>query len=194
MSTLVVVRKKGIACMSADTLTCFGNLKQLSHYERDPSKILKVGDSYFGIAGSTAHRLVLESAMSNPVTAPQLSTRMEIFEWFRGLHPRLKEEYYLSPKEGEKDPYESSQMDLLIANRHGVFGVWSLREVLEFERFWAIGSGSDFALGAMYTAYSMDTTARDVAEVGLKAALEFDDGSAGPITTVTVKLNAGEAA
>ena len=35
----------------------------------------------------------------------------------------------------------------MIANPSGIFAVYSMREVFEFDRFWAIGSGRDFALG-----------------------------------------------
>jgi len=102
----------------------------------------------------------------------------------------LKDEYYLNPKEDDKDPYESSQMDMLIANRFGAFGLMSLREAYEYTRFWSIGSGAAYALGAMAAAYDMDLTAQQIAEVGLKAAIEFDDGTAGPITLHTEKLDA----
>jgi ATP-dependent protease HslVU (ClpYQ) peptidase subunit len=194
MSTVVVVRKKSVACIGADTLTCFGTRKQLGHYKSDPDKAFRIGDSYVAIVGSPVHRLVLESALAGRGEAPKLSNRREIFECFRALHPRLKDEYYVNPKEGDKDPYESSQMDLLIANRHGVFGLMSLREAYEYSRFWAIGSGADYALGAMYAAYDLDLTAQEIAEIGLKAAIEFDDGTAPPLTVFTVKLDASETA
>jgi ATP-dependent protease HslVU (ClpYQ) peptidase subunit len=65
----------------------------------------------------------------------------------------LKEEAFLNPKEEDDDPYESSQMTVMIANPSGIFAVYSMREVFEFDRFWAIGSGRSFALGAMYAQY-----------------------------------------
>jgi len=188
MSTVVVVRKKGIACIGADTLTCYGTRKQLAHYKSEPDKIVRVGESYVAIVGTPVHRLVLASALARGDEAPRLSSRQEIFECFRALHPRLKDEYYVNPKEGDKDPYESSQMDLLIANPHGVFGLMSLREVYEYTRFWALGSGTDYALGAMYAAYDLELSAEQIAEIGLKAAVEFDDGTALPLTVFTVKL------
>ena len=40
-----------------------------------------------------------------------------------------------------------------IANAHGIFGVYSMRDVIEYERFWASGSGGDYALGAMHALY-----------------------------------------
>jgi ATP-dependent protease HslVU (ClpYQ) peptidase subunit len=189
MSTLVIVRKKGVACLGADSLTSFGTRKQLGHYKADPDKVFRVGDSYFGVIGSPAHRLVLESALSARDNIPALASRREIFECFRALHPRLKDEYYLNPKEDDKDPYESSQIDALIVNKHGTFGLMCLREVFEYARFWSIGSGSSYALGAMHAAYELETSAEQVAEIGLKAAMEFDDGTAAPISLRTVKLD-----
>jgi ATP-dependent HslUV protease subunit HslV len=72
---------------------------------------------------------------------------------FRRLHPVLKEHAFLNPKEDEDDPYESSQITALIANATGIYGVYSYREVFEFDRFWAAGSGRSFALGAMHALY-----------------------------------------
>ena len=78
---------------------------------------------------------------------------MAIFETFRGLHPILKEQFYLKPDEEEDDPYESGQMTVLLASPGGIFGVYSMREVYAFEKFWAIGSGRDFAIGAMHAVW-----------------------------------------
>ena len=96
--------------------------------------------------------------------------------------------YFLNPKDEDDDPYESSQMDLFIANRYGIFGVFSLREIDEYEKFWSIGSGSDYALGAMYAAYDQFEEAEEIARIGVEAGIEFDDGSDAPITAYNVDL------
>ena len=62
---------------------------------------------------------------------------------------------------------------MLIANAHGIYGVYSYREVFEFERFWAIGSGRSFALGAMYAGYDKLKTAREIAELGVARRLRI---------------------
>jgi ATP-dependent protease HslVU (ClpYQ) peptidase subunit len=64
-----------------------------------------------------------------------------------------------------------------------------MREVFEFDRFWAIGSGRDFALGAMYSLYGKTKTAAAIAEAGVAAGAEFDTGTSEPITLHEVKLN-----
>ena len=189
MSTLVVVKKNGIACIAADTLTCFGNKKLSATYDTEPTKLLSTGDSYIGLVGSAAHNLVMESLFSNIKKPPNFKNRLKIFESFRKLHSRLKDDYFLNPKEDEQDPYESTQMDLFIANSYGIFGVFSLREVFEYKKFWAIGSGGEFALGAMYAAYEQFDSAEDIARVGVNAGIEFDDGSDAPVECYSINLN-----
>jgi ATP-dependent protease HslVU (ClpYQ) peptidase subunit len=189
MSTIVVVKKNNIACIAADTMTCFGNNKQQATYEVHPEKIQAVGDSYLGLVGSAAHNLVMESIFTRDNKIPDFKNRLEIFEIFRQIHPLLKEEYFLNPKEEEHDPYESSQMDMFIANRYGIFGIYSLREVFEYTKFWALGSGSEYALGAMYATFDHFDSAEAIARVGVEAGIEFDDGTGGPITSYCVDLD-----
>jgi ATP-dependent protease HslVU (ClpYQ) peptidase subunit len=186
MTTVVVVRKGNNACIAADTLTSFGSTKYGASCKTDPDKIFRVGDSYFGIVGSSAHRMVLESALTTGIEPPRLTGRREVFEAFRALHPRLKEQYFLNPKEDDKDPYESSQMDI-IANPYGLFGLMTLRETYEFSRFWAIGSGSDWPLGALHAIYDQDL-ARQLAVRAVEVAVEFDKSSGGPVTACAFPL------
>jgi ATP-dependent HslUV protease subunit HslV len=189
MSTIVVVKKNGRAVIAADTLTSYGSRRLSSDHNADPGKIVKVGDSYIGSTGASVHRLVLEHLFQAMDPAPRLSSRLEIFELFRRIHPRLKEEYFLNPKDDDRDPYESSQMVLLIANRHGIFGCYSLRDVFEYDRFWAIGSGSDFAMGAMHAVYDRHIDAPEIAQIGVRAAIDFDEATGGPMTLHAVPMS-----
>jgi ATP-dependent protease HslVU (ClpYQ) peptidase subunit len=111
-----------------------------------------------------------------------------VFETFLKLHPKLKETFFLNTKEEDSDPYESSQLTALIANHAGIFGVYSYREVFEFDRFWGIGTGRAFALGAMYAAFDKVKTARELAEFGVRAGCEFDKNSQAPVHVHTIKL------
>ncbi|HLL19855.1 MAG TPA: MFS transporter, partial [Rubrivivax sp.] len=122
--------------------------------------------------------------------ALQLDSRQGLFETFLDLHPKLKDRYFLNTKEHDSDPYESSQFSILVANVNGIFGVESYREVFEFQRFWAIGSGRRFALGAMHALYDIAKTAREVAQAGVMAGCEFDTSSAAPVRVQTFRLKA----
>ncbi len=190
MTTIVVVKKNGQAVMAGDTLTTFGSTRLGSAHDAAPEKILRHNGTSFGIAGSAAHQMVLESILTNHEKAKDFSFygRHEIYESFRKIHPILKEEAFLNTKEEEDDPYESSQLTAMIANSSGIFGVYSMREVFEFDRFWAIGTGRDFALGAMYAVYNSRMTPRRIAELGVKAGCEYDTATALPMNVSTVKL------
>lgn len=188
MTTVVVVRKAGQVAIAGDSLVTFGDTRLPHGYENN-EKLFKVGDSWVGMAGTTAHFPVLRRALAwLPPEELKLHSRDEVFDTFLKIHPKLKEVFYLNTKEEDADPYESSQLTALIANASGIYGVYSYREVFEFDRFWAIGSGRAFALGAMYASFDRAKTARELAEIGVKAGCEFDKNSDGPVKVQTIKL------
>ena len=188
MSTVVVAKKAGQVCIAADSLTSFGDLRMGAEYEAAHDKILIHDDSYLGIVGSAAHQLVLESILKQDEIEVDFSSRLAVFETFRSLHPVLKDKYFLNAKDEDDDPYESTQIDALIACPHGIFGVHSLREVCEYKKFWAIGSGSEYALGAMFTVYDKLDTAEEIARAGVLAGAEFNNASAMPMSSYSVDL------
>lgn len=190
MTTVAVARKNGQVAIAADALVTFGDTRLAHGYEAN-DKVFRIGDSWVGMAGTTAHFPVLRKALGGlPPDELKLHSRDEVFDTFLKLHPKLKDHFFLNTKEEDADPYESSQFTVLIANASGIFGVYSYREVFEFDRFWAIGSGRSFALGAMLATWDKAKTAREVAEMGVRAGCEFDKNSAGPIRVHFMKLRA----
>jgi ATP-dependent protease HslVU (ClpYQ) peptidase subunit len=187
MTTLVAVRKHDEIAIAADSLTTFGDVRLAAPFDRSYDKILRHGDTYIGLCGSAAHQLVFESLLKSN-QAVDFGNKHAIFETFRKLHPILKEQHFLNPKEEEDDPYESTQISALIANPHGIFGVYSMREVFEYSQFWAVGSGKEFALGAMHALYGRLPTADQVATAGVEAGAMFDRNSALPMTLYTLKV------
>ena len=184
MTTIAVAKKNGQIAIAADRLTTFGDTRLSSTYEANP-KIFKVKDTWIGVAGSSAHHHVIENAFRK-VDKPAFGNKLEIFETMVRLHPMLKEHFFLNPKEEDDDPYESSQYVMLMANPTGIYGVYSYREVFCFDRFWAIGSGRAFALGAMYATWTKARSGRELAANGVEAGCEFDKNSAGPIVVRTI--------
>ena len=198
MSTIVAVVKNGVACIAADSLTSFGDTKQSAEFVVNSDKILVLANSstnadskdltYMGIVGSAAHHLVMQNLVLDHADKIDLSDRMSIFITLKTIHPILKDEYFLNSKEEDEDSYESSRVDALIMNENGIFGLYSLREVEQYSRFWAVGSGSEFALGAMQTAYEIYDTAEQIAQAGVVAGATFDNASSLPMTSYTLKL------
>jgi ATP-dependent HslUV protease, peptidase subunit HslV len=178
MTTLVVVKKAGMAVMAADTMVTFGDTRLGNRFEAN-SKVFAVeaaqGQSFIGMAALPKEDLKLHS-------------KDEVYDTFLKLHPLLKETFFLQTKEDDNDPYESMQFTSVIANSSGIYGLYSYREIFEFKEFWGIGTGRGFALGAMHAAWDKCKTAKEVALAGLNAGCEFDKNSGGPIELFAVKL------
>ena len=187
MTTSVVVKKDRQIAIACDSLVTFGDTRLSNAYEAN-NKIFQVGDSYITLAGTAAHFPVMRKLMTDMGEDCKLATREQVFETFSKVHHLLKENYFLNTKEDDDDPYESSQITTLIANPHGIFGVYSYREVFSFDRFWGIGSGRNFALGAMYAVFDQGGSARDIAEVGVHAGAEFDKSSAAPFQIISFEM------
>ena len=187
MTTLVVVRKGDTAVIAADSLTTFGDTRLSDAFDASSRKMVHHGSTTIALCGSAAHQLVYENLFSTSKDL-NFNSKAEIFETFRKLHAILKEQHYLNPKEEEEDAYESTHITALLANPTGIYGIYSMREVFEFKRFWASGSGREYALGAMQAVYDSLGSAEEVARVGVNAGATFDKNSSLPMHVETVKL------
>lgn len=188
MTTIVAARKGNRACIAADTLAKYGDSRESADYIANHDKLVAVGDAWLGPTGPASAQLVLRSYFADVEHRRDFGSTLGIFETFTDLMGSLKEDYHLIPKEDDRDPYESLQMEVLIACPAGLFGVYPLRSVQEFSRFYAFGSGAEVALGAMYTVWDREEDPEAVVRTGLAAAAEFDDSTGAPFTVRRVEL------
>jgi ATP-dependent protease HslVU (ClpYQ) peptidase subunit len=187
MSTICAVKKNGRICLAADTATSFGDLVVGSELVASSGKLLRFEDTWFGVTGSVAHGFALGEALLG-MDGTDFSGPEAIYRTFLGLHAILKEDIYLKTDEDDDDPYESSQMNLLVVNRSGLYSVHSYRDVLSYNHYWAIGSGADYALGAMRALYE-DGVCEDVARAGVEAGCAFDSGSRLPCELQSIETD-----
>jgi ATP-dependent protease HslVU (ClpYQ) peptidase subunit len=189
MSIIVVVKKAGKAVIAADTLYSFGTVKVSPTYTHRHHKIHQCGESFLGLVGASAHDGVLQHLIKHHSNKLSFDSKADIFDTYLRIHPILKENYFINTNEGDNDEYESSQIDALVANPYGIFGMYSWREVYEFEKFWALGSGKDFALGVMFTIYDSFDEPEEIAAAAVEAACEFDDGCGLPMQIHSIELS-----
>lgn len=186
MSTVTAVRKGNQIAIACDTLIKWGNEKNPAKYVVNHNKIIQVKDSYLAVTGPAAGILALKHHFNTTKDTFSFDSVDDIFLAFRDFQHQLKEFYHFTSSE-EESGFEPSTMYLLIVNPKGMFAVGSYRDVQEFERFYAYGSGNEFALGAMYQCYEDPSlSAEDIARIGIDAACEFDDGTAAPIISYQV--------
>lgn len=187
MSTIVVVKKDGKAVIAADTLTTCGNTKESADYVVNHEKILKYKDNYLGISGSASLQIATQNFLRKTKKKFAFTTIAEIYDFGLLLHAELKDKHFL--RADDEEDFETFRGDILIANKHGIFGLSSYRYVQEYSKFYANGSGGEYALGAMFAVYKDEKrSAEEIAAIGVQAGTEFDDGSAAPIYSHTVKL------
>lgn len=189
MTTIVVVKKDGYAAIAADTLTKWGSGKESAEYIVNHEKTIQVGSSHIAITGSATFKLILADYFATSEEETKLDTVPNIFKTWNKLHAELKEHYFLQTEEDKEDELESTRMDVLIANPFGIFGVAAHRTVQEFSKYYAYGSGSDYALGALYSTYDQTgKSAEAIARHAIETAAEFDDRSGLPIISYSIKL------
>lgn len=189
MSTIVVVRKGNHACIACDTLATYGSRKQKAHYSEAPTKLFSFRDAWIGTVGYSVHNAVLKSYFARHADDVKLETPTEIFETWRKMHKVLEDEYHLNPRASTDDAYETTRISALIVNPKGIFGITPARDVEQFPRFWSIGSGTDFALGAMFATYDLMNDVEQIARAGVAAGAEFDDASDLPVIVQRVDLS-----
>lgn len=189
MTTIVVVKKHGQVAIAADTLTKYGDYtNERATYIVNHEKIFHTNGNYIALSGPATADLAIREFFARKGSKLELNTPLEIFRVWNELHQVLKDEYFLNPTKDTEDSFESSRSRALIANAHGIFGVDSYRFVQEFTKFYAYGSGNEFALGALFSAYDSEFSAVELATLAVKAAAEFDDATAEPITAFALNL------
>ncbi|MFK8014522.1 MAG: MFS transporter [Gammaproteobacteria bacterium] len=188
MSIIVAVRKGDTAVIGADTAESEDDLVISADYIVNHSKLLRAGDSVLGMAGWSATQHIIESVVRSKAVELNFSSGADIFETSRKLHEVMKSDYFMDPQEEKEQPVESSQISALIVNPSGIFELESYRSVAQYTKFWAIGSGKRLAIGAMHAAYDVLDDASAIAEAGMRAACQFDDGCSLPLEMVSVPL------
>lgn len=178
MTTIVTVRKGDDIVIGSDSLLTMGDTRMSQRYE-PTQKIYQIGNTSIGFAGSVAHYPALVKALKDMGENAKFGSYEAVFDTFTKLHKKLKDELFLNPKKAPEDPYESSHFSLMVVNGSGIYGVYGHREVLQYQCFWANGSGRPFALGAMHGVYESASSAVQIARAGLAAGMEFDRGSGG---------------
>lgn len=191
MSVITVVRKNGFVAIAADTMSKNGTTRETATYIINHDKIWQVGDSFAVISGPTSAKLALQHYFATLPEAPALTDVKAIYSAWLAVHQALQDNYFLDVSQDTEGAFESAQMDVLIANSKGIFGVSAHRSVQEFSKFYASGRGDEYAMGAMYATYAEESkSAEAIARLGVEAAAEFCDSVGLPVTSRAIKLDA----
>lgn len=192
MTIITAVRKNNEIAIACDTLVTRngGTIKTLSEYQVDDSKLLKYGDSILGFTGSWAIKQIFTDliASSEPRS---LNSSSKIFHWLLNNQAKLKSDYFIKTDNGndKRQPTESQWLNALLVNPSGIYVITAYREVSEFSKFWAIGSGNRFALGALEVLYEQPLSASEIAKKAALVATKFSPECSEPVIVASLSEN-----
>ncbi|MEM9156548.1 MAG: hypothetical protein AAGB13_16185 [Cyanobacteria bacterium P01_F01_bin.33] len=190
MTIITAVQKDNEVAIACDTLVTrnSGAIKSLAEYQSDASKLIPFGDSILGFTGSYAVKQIFTDLIqrSKPIS---LSSSSEIFHWLLSNQATLKSDYFIKTENGndKRQPTESQWLYALLVNVHGIFVITAYREVSEFAKFWAIGSGDRFALGALEVLYGQELSAAEIARKAALVATKFSPECSEPIMVKSIQ-------
>ncbi len=186
MSILVAVKKGKSTVLAADSLATFGSERHPnSNYSVD--KLRRVGTALMGASGWEIYKDILDDYLGGK-RPPTLTNEKTIFKFFVKLWAALQDRYNLVNEQcHDRDtPFGNLDASFLIANRSGIYMVSDDMSIARFEQYAAIGSGADYALGALYHLYGQERDAATIARKAVETAIQFNVHCGGDVQVVKV--------
>lgn len=188
MTSITAVKKGGKICIACDALTSYGGRKEVEGKNvcKDP-KIIPLGSGYIGVSGAAAMSSMLKNYVENRSFKP-LSTLSGIFRFFLDFRRELVHCYFSSQEDHSHLPFHDSGALFLIVNNGGIFEINYDGTIRHFLKFAAIGSGENYALGAIASAYDREGDAKEIACLGIRVAASFDRKTMLPLSFFCIDL------
>jgi len=188
MSIVVAVKKRNRTFIAADTLYLTGPQKDYTADLVGRSKVRKIGNSWVGLAGWSVYQNIFDHYVKRQ-RDPRMNTERAVFDFFLKFWKSLRRNYTLvkDQRDSGDSPFSDLDSSFLVANKFGIFDVHGNMTVWEHKHYCAIGSGSQYAYGALHALYERLPSAEDIAIQAVQSAIRFDDGCGGPVECFQVK-------
>lgn len=186
MTIILAVHKNDETVIAADTRISFGS-EIIPGDNLYVEKIITAGSSYIGSSGWGLYDNILADYVSRRESIC-LDDTSSIFSFFLELWHELHNRYsFVNDQSGGKEsPFGDLDAKFLIANPKGIFHVSNNLSVRKFEKYYAIGSGSSYSLGALDALYDRKLDASTIARKAVLTAMKFDRACGGNVDLRTV--------
>lgn len=188
MSVIVAVRKGSQIAIAADSQDNFGDLRPPPE-NHEAIKLRVIGDAVLGSSGWALYDDIFGHYLGG--RRARLSDRRSVFDFFVKFWKDLRKHYpFVNDQPGKESdtPFANLDASFLVASPGGIFLVSSNMSVSEFRQYYAIGSGSDYAIGAVHALYDEVKNPAVIAERAVRAAMAYDNSCGGRITSHAVKV------
>lgn len=171
MTTIIgfIDKKEKCVYLGSDSQVTYGNIK----YPSNSSKILNIHNKILiGFSGSAKNFNILESSdvIFNLVKDNKITKNFLIKQFIPALYKDL--DVYEGTKYDDSGRYV---ITLIIAYNSKIISIDASGSIIEYDKYWAEGSGSEIALGSLYTnENNEEIPVFDKVLCGLKAASNFN--------------------
>ena len=190
MSIVAAIRRNGKITIGADSLALFGEGMTIPESNARAEKITPFGEAVLGGTGWAVYDDILTHHLqkSDP---PTLSSRASIYSFFLEFWKALRESYSLVNEQAatKETPFGDLDATFLIASPGGLFNISSDLGVTEFSQFHAIGSGSEYALGAMHALWNSNLDNETMVLAACNAAIAMDSSCGGTVDMMSVECD-----
>jgi ATP-dependent protease HslVU (ClpYQ) peptidase subunit len=171
MSIAVVVKKDNKIVIGADTLQSF-DTNMVTSDNLNESKLRRIGSAILASTGWGLYDNILDDYLKGK-KAVRLSKKQDIFMFFEKLWPVLHEKYSFVNNQCDdgNSPFGELDSSFLIATKKRIFYISSDMCVTEFMKFYAVGVGRDYAIGAMHVLYDQKKSAEEIARLAIEATI-----------------------
>jgi ATP-dependent protease HslVU (ClpYQ) peptidase subunit len=188
MSVIAAVRKGTRIIIAADTQDNFGDLRPPTE-NHEAIKLREIGGAVLGSSGWALYDDILEHYLAKKKRM-SLHDRASVFTFFVQFWKELRKQYsFVNDQPGKENetPFANLDASFLVASPAGIFLVSSNMSVSEFRQYYAIGSGGDYAIGAIHALYKEVADPKTIAQRAVQAAMDYDASCGGRIIYRTVK-------
>lgn len=188
MSVIVAVRKGSQIVIAADSQDNFGDLRPPPE-NHEAIKLRTIGDAVLGASGWALYDDIFAHYLAR--RRIRLHDRRSVFDFFVKFWKDMRRNYpFVNDQPGKESdtPFANLDASFLVASPGGIFLVSSNMSVSEFRQYYAIGSGSDYAIGAVHALYDEVKNPTLIAEKAVRAAMAYDNSCGGRITSRAVKV------
>jgi len=191
MSVIAAVRKGTRIIIAADTQDNFGDLRPPAE-NHEAIKLREVGGAVLGSSGWALYDDIFEHYLAKSRRV-SLKDRASVFMFFVQFWKDLHKNYpFVNDQPGKESetPFANLDASFLVASPGGIFLVSSNMSVSEFKQYYAIGSGGDYAIGAIHALYNDVQDPETIAQRAIHAAMDYDASCGGRVIHRTVKTTA----
>ena len=187
MTVAVAVRKQGKTVLVADSLVNFGGQRFPARDTR-LNKIHRIGDSLIAWAGWSLYAEMLTAHLAVSDKPPRLHSEAEVFAFFVAFWRAMQQNYtFVQGSTPEGHPFANLESTFLLVNASGIYRVAGDMDVTQFQQYSAIGSGSQYALGALRVLYDQPLTPEAIGRKAVQVGIDFDVYCGGRIDSKSVQ-------